>query len=926
MKKRILSICLVLAMLLSLPLAAFAEETTGTPSTDTPTTDPTTDYDALAVAQGYHARVGDAETAYDEGKFTGYLKFNESANVVNTRDAVLDTEKGFVKEGDVVTLITDAEITGGCKQLLVRGTFTLDGNGHTLTGSYRAADDNSKYYSNVTVKNLNVVAGETSYVAQINAGHKMTFENCTITMNTKPDAALFVVGGELVTKNCTIDYKGGHKASWIGYGEGIRIHSTNAAVTLTDTTINLDANCDDNDRVIDFQAVGSVSLLGKTKINVANPNAIALAVNSTASTVTIAGGIDTSAWKMKLPDEFKFDTISTWDGTTYDTSWYQAGTLEYTLDSAEKVAGLAKLCADKATANFPSAGESSLVTFYITCDIDLNGHEWTPIGNSYNNRFQGNIIGKKGGVEGAAVTIYNMKFRASSPNFGFVGSAADGTTISNLIFVDPVVDGGNQQTVGTVLGYARGDKDGKGIQLSNVHVQNGSLASLGQWSGGLVAYSKYMTITFTNCTYQGNITATAGQMVGGIIGNAAAGAVMTNCYAGGTISSAAKQTGGLIGYLDAGSSATLTDCQMDMLVGGTGESGTGALIGEIATSATATNELKLTRVLVSGVAFEKTTPANAFAIIGLASGSGKVTVTAENTVTAAELARCGKKDATVEGGTSGISTPAFADLTSTDSDKGVALLGGTAYTKGANNYPVLANAKDLVADTYGYADYAWIDPSKTEMTIGTANELVGFSNAAKAWNFAGKTVKLSASIDGSVLPASLTLGTDGAIGALTAKFVGKFDKNGNAISKMTFTTGGEVIITVVWDWNTGNEEDKFSEEYKYGETPSYKGETPTRANDDTYSYKFIGWDKKITAAEEDVVYTAVWKKTKLESGNNDSSDVTTGAKEESTTAAPTATGGSDDGCKSSISGVIAPICMVLCALTVVGVARKRRED
>lgn len=913
MKKRILSICLVLAMLLSLPLAAFAEETTGTPSTDTPTTD----YDALAVAQGYHARVGDAATAYDEGKFTGYLKFGEKKEN-NNRDGTLDLKAGIVPSGSTVTLIADVSSD---IEYSMRNQFTLDGNGKTMTGGLRLADDggDSTLLANVTVKNL-VLHSEKTYNMQVNAGHSITMQNCTIVMDAQPDYATFVARGNITLENCTVTCNYTESKSYSGI---FLVDQATGVVTLRDTTLTLPAGS--AAAVAYVSGASTINVYGNTKmVNGALKlrNAAAVCnIHDTISETDVA--IDNKNGTTGTVNRI---SLSKWDGKTYDTSWYQAGTLEYTLDSAEKVAGLAKLCADKATANFPSGGESDLVTFYITCDIDLDGHAWTPIGNSYNNRFKGNIIGKKGGVEGAAVTIYNMKFRASSPNWGFVGSAADGTTISNLIFVEPVVDGGNQQTVGTVLGYARGDKDGKGIQLSNVHVQNGTLASLGKWSGGLVAYSKYMTITFTNCTYQGNITATAGQMVGGIIGNAAAGVVMTNCYAGGTISSAAKQTGGLIGYLDAGSSATLTDCQMDMLVGGTGESGTGALIGEIATSATATNELKLTRVLVTGVAFEKTTPANAFAIIGLASGEGKVTVTAENTVTAAKLALCGKKDATVEGGTSGISTPAFADLTSTEANKGVALLGGTAYTKGTNNYPVLANAKDLVADTYGYADYAWIDPSETEMTIGTANELVGLSNAAKAWNFAGKTVKLAKTIDGSVLPTSLTLGTDGTIGALTAKFVGTFNKNNNAITGLTFTSDGEVKFTVVWDWNTGNEEDKTSEEYKYGETPSYKGEEPTRANDDTYSYKFIGWDKKITAVEEDVVYSAVWKKTKLQNDSNDSSDVTTGAKDESTTAAPTATGGSDDGCKSSISGVIAPICMVLCALTVVGVARKRRED
>jgi len=45
------------------------------------------------------------------------------------------------------------------------------------------------------------------------------------------------------------------------------------------------------------------------------------------------------------------------------------------------------------------------------------------------------------------------------------------------------------------------------------------------------------------------------------------------------------------------------------------------------------------------------------------------------------------------------------------------------------------------------------------------------------------------------------------------------------------------------------------ESYKYGETPSFKGNT-SKAADKTYTYEFAGWDKEVVAVTGEVTYTA----------------------------------------------------------------------
>ena len=59
-------------------------------------------------------------------------------------------------------------------------------------------------------------------------------------------------------------------------------------------------------------------------------------------------------------------------------------------------------------------------------------------------------------------------------------------------------------------------------------------------------------------------------------------------------------------------------------------------------------------------------------------------------------------------------------------------------------------------------------------------------------------------------------------------------------------------------WKNGDTILETDEDVEYGAIPEYNGETPTKAMDDKYTYKFSDWSPAISSVEGDIVYTALF--------------------------------------------------------------------
>ena len=99
------------------------------------------------------------------------------------------------------------------------------------------------------------------------------------------------------------------------------------------------------------------------------------------------------------------------------------------------------------------------------------------------------------------------------------------------------------------------------------------------------------------------------------------------------------------------------------------------------------------------------------------------------------------------------------------------------------------------------------------------------------------------------------------------KFTGWKDKNGNTYAEgqiietltedLTLYAQWERTFTVTWvDWN-GTELER-DEKVAEGSTPSYDGETPTRAETEDIIYTFAGWSPEPSPVTKDITYKAVY--------------------------------------------------------------------
>lgn len=227
--------------------------------------------------------------------------------------------------------------------------------------------------------------------------------------------------------------------------------------------------------------------------------------------------------------------------------------------------------------------------FILTSDVDLEGVELTPVGNSSNNFY--------GKIEGQGHVIRNIVIEGMNDTglFGHLGSYC---IIHNLGLENVEITGNNnvgglaaQSHGAEIIGcYVIGDVTGfnyagglVGSQASLYNSQitdcytNVELNATGEYVGGLVGWAR---TDMTSCYALGNVTGEIWELnesVGGLAGMFSE-CSMTDCYAEGNVTAGGYGVGGLVGLVQEG--ADLTDCYATGQVNGT-RNYIGGLVGHM---------------------------------------------------------------------------------------------------------------------------------------------------------------------------------------------------------------------------------------------------------------------------------------------------------------------------------------------------------
>lgn len=209
-------------------------------------------------------------------------------------------------------------------------------------------------------------------------------------------------------------------------------------------------------------------------------------------------------------NDSQYNTPSKWDGTL-DTSWYNDTDTEFTLTTAQQLAGFAKLLDESEMISF-FAGEQEEFrsifygkTIKLDRDFDLAGQEcFEPIGSYRNDKFfDGTFDGQGHTISNLSQTTWALDngYYYDDLGLGLFG-AVQNATIKNLKIDNAFVSGENG-LCGIVAATAFGD-----CTFENITITNSDVADYQYYAGGIVGWAS------GNQTYKG-IVVDESNVIGG---------------------------------------------------------------------------------------------------------------------------------------------------------------------------------------------------------------------------------------------------------------------------------------------------------------------------------------------------------------------------------------------------------------------------
>ena len=457
-------------------------------------------------------------------------------------------------------------------------------------------------------------------------------------------------------------------------------------------------------------------------------------------------------------------------------------------------------------------------------------NSWTPIGTS-SQPFTGTLDGDGHSVSGIYVN--------SEADFqGLVGFLGSGGTLQNLGVKASYIKGGSY--VGGVCGENQGT-------VTNCY-NSGSVTGVYR-VGGLCGDNYYGTQN--NCYNTGSVTGR--DMVGGLCGMN--GSIVTNCYNTGSVAGT-NSVGGVCGSNMWG---TVTNCYNTGSV-----TGTGNYVGGVCED---------TRF--SGV--------NNCYYIDTCGAAG------DGTSKTAEQFKSGEVAWLLQNGQAG---QVWGQTISTNDSPVWQTEGNKVYKltlqNGEEANALYANSGNFTlpapAKVTGYTFAGWFTTQADGEQVQDNATLTADLTLYAQWTANSYTVTFEANGgEGSMNQQTFTYDVAQALNQNTFTRTGysftgwNTQANGSGstyvdkaeVQNLTTEEGANITLYAQWTANTytirfvdENGTELQSSEVKYGQTPEYNGETPTKESTAEFHYTFAGWTPQIANVTEEATYKATYTATK----------------------------------------------------------------
>ena len=430
-----------------------------------------------------------------------------------------------------------------------------------------------------------------------------------------------------------------------------------------------------------------------------------------------------------------------------DKSWYNPDKNEYVLDSVEDLYGFYVISTyEDFSGKTIKLGKDIIFNAGNAVDWATNApsNEWFPVGvNRANYRFSGTFDGQGHTISGIYLSD-NSDLLNYSGFFGVIGTEG---VVKNLKITNSYFERLNKSGQSAMLGSVAGEVQGT---IQNVY-SNAILYTDGNQAGGIVARMVYAdkekktTTLVDNCWFDGILTGTKNQKMGGITAYAGRSGVqaedtklkISNCLFTGTVGNdrtskadelGGQYIGGIFGYDISAVNMMIDNC----LSAGTIDTVYDGYVGSV---------------------------------IGMINKSGSV-FTVTNTYGTDECwnVKGTPKGIHVNNGTivGGVATIPESMITDVKAYQYTSLDFTNTWAAVENDTPELKWISGSGKSVSGYeqlVDVSWYDKDKDTYVLTDAKDFYGFREVSTYTNFEGKTVKLggnitvnSETLDGNTVP------------------------------------------------------------------------------------------------------------------------------------------------------------------------------